>query len=336
MNSVIFFSLSVCLAVATTAFAEPEMVFHAPHNPAGIVPVKSLNIPSIDFAKYRAEADKGTPSSGPTFTVVYQDVLDNTNAGFDDPTLGAARRAVVDEVTAYLSTVIKDTGNCDIYFQLSENADNGFLGFAGTNYFLTSSFQGGLAFEHITTGVDPSPTNPDITGQINFFYPYNLNTATATSGGNYDLFSVLLHEVTHGLGILSAASATGASRIGPGTYTTLDQLAFSSGGVRIWNDSQTYSGISLTGGNNTIQFRGTGTNTVFGQFPPLFTPATFANASSISHWQLAAPIPGNAVMRPEIAQNVDNRIYQPFEIAALGDLGYTISSSNADWVLYNY
>lgn len=325
------------LSIGSALSAEPEMVFFAPHNPAGPVLVTEANTPKVDFNKLRAESGKGTSASGPTFTVAYQDVINGTGAGFDDPTLGAARRAVVDSVTAYLGTVISDTGNCDLYFQLSDNADNGFLGFAGTNYFVVpNSFQPGLAYAHITSGVDPSPANPDISSRINFFYTYNLNPSVPTSGGNYDFFSVLLHEITHGLGIISATDAGGNSVISSGVYTTFDEIAFSAGGIRVWNSSATYSGASLTAGNNTIQFRGSGATTALGVFPPLHTPGTFSAASSVSHWQLTSPIPGNAVMRPSIATNVDNRVYQPFEISALGDLGYTVSSSAKEWRLFDY
>lgn len=336
-NLGILFCATLIGTSAVTFAAEPEAIFFAPHSGQNGVPVSSLNIPKIDFSKLRQSSDK-LASTGPTFTIVYQDVLSDTNAGFDDPTLGAARRAVVTEVTNYLKTVIFDQGNCDIYFQTSLNANNGFLGFAGTSFFTSSTFQPGFAFSHITTGVDPSGSNPDISAQINFFYPFNLNTSAATTGGNYDLHSVLLHEFTHGLGILSGISQSGASQISSGIYSKFDEQVTANNGVRVISNLGVYSGASVVAGDNTIQFRGAGTNTVLGFFPPLYTPGAFVAASSMSHWQLNSPIPVQAVMRPSLTPNTDNRAYQPFEIKALGDLGYAITapSSTKAWDVYTY
>ncbi|MEM6314666.1 MAG: hypothetical protein AAF743_11285, partial [Planctomycetota bacterium] len=91
-----------------------------------------------------------------TFNVTYDDVTTDTNFGFDDPTQGAARRATVDRVTAYLSTVIDGRGSANLNFRVSENNPNSntLASFgptqaanAGQQY-----FNNGLAYHRIRLG----------------------------------------------------------------------------------------------------------------------------------------------------------------------------------------
>ena len=327
---------ATAFGMLSTAALAQEVVFFAPHSPKGPEAATDLAKLGVNFEKLRAAGAKGTP--GPTFTVVYADVVNNTDAGFDDPTLGPARQQVVNQVLQYIGSLLDETGNCDVFFRPSLNVNNGFLGFAGTNYFLTpNSFQGGLAFQHLTTGVDPLSGTADIEAEINFFFNYNLNPAVPSATNQFDLYSVLLHEFTHGLGIISLSTSTGGSRISPtNVYTTFDQLMFSSSGTPVWNSSTVFSGISLTQGENFVQFRGANTASAFGGFPPIHTPTTYVLGTSMSHWQLNSPIPAQAVMRPALANGVDNREYLEFEKQALSDLGYdlVIPSNASHWNLY--
>jgi hypothetical protein len=321
--------------LSSVAMAQ-EVVFFAPHSPKGPEAATDVAKLGVNFEKLRSSQAKGTP--GPTFTVAYADVINDTNAGFDDPTLGPARRQVVNEVLLYIGSLLDETGNCDVFFRPSLNVNNGFLGFAGTAYpIVANSFQPGLAFEHITTGVDPVPGTADIEAEINFFFNYNLNPAVPSATNQFDLFSVLLHEITHGLGISSGSNASGGSRIdASGVFTTFDQLMFSNTGNPLWNSGATFSGFPLNQGENFVQFRGSNATATFGAFPPIHTPTTFASGTSMSHWQLNSPIPSSTVMRPSLANGVDNRQYQEFEKQALADLGYdlVIPSNASHWNLY--
>ena len=60
-------------------------------------------------------------------------------------------------------------------------------------------------------------------------------------------------------------------------------------------------------------------------------PVLAQPGSSISHWQLG--IPGGAVMFPSFANGTENRTFAAWEVAALQDLGYSVTAVG-DWDLY--
>lgn len=59
---------------------------------------------------------EGAKSPGILFRVWFYDVLNHTNIGFDDPGLGAQRRACVGRVLDYLNSIFNESGTCDISF----------------------------------------------------------------------------------------------------------------------------------------------------------------------------------------------------------------------------
>jgi hypothetical protein len=260
-------------------------------------------------------------------TVTYLDT--GTGFGFDDPTLGAARKATIDAVLQYIGTVITNPGALDVEFQVSTNTGTGFLAFAGPFYpTSTPGFFPGTAFEHITTGIDPDNAIPDIRVTVNFGYPWN-SEVDNPGPGEYDLFSVMLHELTHGLGILSNTNSTGASAVSggnPGVFTTFDDLLQTGNGKDLWTTGGTFNGTAsdLTGGDAGVFYSGANAVQTYGSKPPIYTPAAFAQGSSISHW--ATSIAGGAVMVPSISIGTKKRIYAQVESATFKDLGYQVSA----------
>jgi len=317
-----------CLAVGAQAEVP---TFYFPHANK-VVPGDKL----ASYGKNLPVSKTLKAPGGITWNITY---VDGAGVGFNDATFGAARKATLDAVLVYIDSVLGETGTCDIEVDASEFGGDGFLAAAGTSFFGSPTYQGGTALTHITTGTDPNPGGPEISMVVDFGYPWHLGTGPIPgSPTQFDLFSVLLHEITHGLGILSLTNdGTGASQI-PGVYTKWDELLYqTSNNTRVWNAGGTYQASSLTGGNNTIDFRGAAAAAIFGTSPyaPIYTPGPFEGGSSVSHWQLVAPISSDAVMRPAITNNVENRTYEPFEIGALQDLGYDLEASSLPaWMQY--
>ena len=264
---------------------------------------------------------------GATYNITYLDVVNTTGYGFDDPTDGATRRATFDSVVAYIDTIIGDSGTADIQVQTSESDASGFLAAAGPFFFNgPDGFQNGTAFTHLSTGADPSGAIPDMVVTVDFGYTWNSGLG-APAGGEFDLFSVLLHEVTHGLGILSLADADGGSKINEnnpgvsGVFSVLDSYLERGGGAKV---------LYLAGGvinadavditSDDIVFTGPLTSGTYGSDPAIYAPNPYQSGSSISHWDLSAS--PTAVMVPSIAAGAEKRTYDSYEISALYDLGY--------------
>lgn len=138
---------------------------------------------------------------------------------------------------------------------------------------------------------------------------FNLNYPTAPTGSEYDLYSVLLHEFTHILGI------------NYGDYKFMDLLR--AGGTPL-NASGVFScafnpnyGTMSTSGCSNVSCVGNYVN------DPIYAPNPFENGSSLSHFPDVCGTPlGNNVMNPGISMGQQKRFYHQREVNALQDLGY--------------
>ncbi len=269
-------------------------------------------------------------AGGIAFNVSYEDVTLHNGIGFDDATNGAARRARVGEIFTYLNSVLNHTGVCDVKFTVSDNAGgggSGVLATGGTYYMQTAGFVNGFAFDHITTGVDPYGSMPDIHVVVHFGWPWYQGTGTPSSS-QIDLKSVLLHEVTHGLGICSLTNANGTSAIFSGAYAKWDDLLETGNGKDLFGGNPpAFLGFAsdLTGGDNGVRFKGANAMSVYGSKPPIYAPSPWQGGSSIAHWNSGTT--GNPVMEPSIGNGEVVRAYPPFEIGAMKDIGYSVVSA---------
>lgn len=162
------------------------------------------------------------------FRLYYEDLLQSNNDGFAHSTLGAKRRQTLCAVLNYVQSVydfnLIPTGDyIDLYVMWSYAPTNpapsgtGFLAVAGpffspgSGYGNTAGFYGGNMFDHVTTGTDPQPGQYDGVLQVNFdkvtpsfqIASYWDDYTNTTSTCVWDLYSVLLHEVTHIMGWFS-------------------------------------------------------------------------------------------------------------------------------------
>ena len=259
---------------------------------------------------------------GPTFTVAYQDVISHTGVGFDGPQ-GAQWQARISEILSYLGTLLNETGSCDVLFAVSPPGGSGELAHGGTSFWVTPGFTNGFAFDHISTGVSPSPGSADV--NVTVYYQWNWYSGTGTTPGNQvDFTSVLLHEVTHGLGLFTLVTQTGASAAGVYLQTQWDNLLETGNGKKLYNSSAHFMGFpsDLTGGDGGICFTGTNTVAVYGLKPPVYAPPSWQEGSSISHWD--SSIVGGAVMEPAISDGEMHRTYAQVDCKALKDIGYMV------------
>jgi cysteine-rich repeat protein len=263
--------------------------------------------------------------AGP-FTLVYEDVEEGTGVGFDDPELGEARRETLWAVLDYLGSVLDVPGQAELLVRASQTDGTGPLASAGPLLIPESGFQGGLVFEHLVTGVDPLPNRADGTISVDFGFLWNSGT-DSPAPDEHDLFTTLLHEVTHALGFLSIVASDGRSAVfnsgDTGLFSIYDSLlileatetpVFLSGGE-----------INATGDDfvdGDLVFAGERARDALGFYPRVFTPEPFFEGSSIGHWSMRNGF--DSVMLPALGRGIERRAYTDWELQALADIGYDV------------
>jgi hypothetical protein len=140
------------------------------------------------------------------------------------------------------------------------------------------------ALANALAGKDLDKANPEIVIQVNSAAPWNTRGDGSPTGSEYDLQSVFLHEIGHGLGFLSNDAYDPFFGLGSlDQPTPFDAYLQTSDGRRL-ADLPTPSkelGVALTtslvwSGANAIKANG-------GVKPKMYTPARYESGSSTSH-----------------------------------------------------
>ncbi|MFG0264094.1 MAG: hypothetical protein ACF8AM_02955 [Rhodopirellula sp. JB055] len=271
-----------------------------------------------------------TSDAAITWNLTYEDIDNNTGNGFDDVASGAARRSVFEAALDYVSDVLNENGSVNLTIRQSLTSGTGALASAGSSYFFGGGFQQGLVQQNILN-VSPGNTISGSHGSARFDFGYSWNESLAAPAtGEFDLFSVSLHENTHAIGFASLTNADGTSPIGPSpatdnTYSNFDQYLRLDDGTELFNASGEFIGDASDLTSNSVVFDGT--NAVAangGSLVEIYSPATFNDGSSMSHI-----VSANSVMQYSIAPNVLRRTYSDIEIGILQDIGYVNASATA-------
>ncbi len=195
------------------------------------------------------------------------------------------------------------------------------------------------------------------------------NLANNPPAGAYDLYSVILHEITHALGFASLINQNGTSKLDSGYnyFTRYDRFLRSNSGVPLlvntgacstmynyaFNASDPnlttaalHPGCTLSGNVNTT---GTADQTVcsnalkfYGSAytVPVYTPTCFEKPSSFEHFedQCVPPNINNAyfAMAETSVMGANKRYLKPEERSVLCDLGYNVNTTFGNAARLNY
>lgn len=289
-----------------------------------------------------------------TWNFTYQDVVQNNGIGFADPTVdpgqtlsrGQLRQDSITAATVYLNTILDGRGTINAGFDTSLQTGSGFLAAYGPSYsspnFSTGQFNNGQMYRAGRAG---NVSGNAGSGQFNFGYGWNYAGQNgAPSGSRYDMVTVAIHEITHGLGFLSLTNPNGSSEFGggpnsPATYSGFDRFLQRGNGPlnstsRLFNTDITNAGYgSFTGNASTLTnnndpttglfFGGAFAREVYGGAVPLYAPNSYQSGSSTSHVN-----DSTAVMNPFVGANQVKR-YRPYEIAMMMDIGWNVYNWNA-------
>ena len=263
----------------------------------------------------------GSARADITWNITYADVTNNSNFGFDDPTLGTTRQETITAVTDYINSVIDADGTIDLLIQPSNNVGDFTtpLAFAGSQYswFVgDTGFVDGWVQRHATTGVDPSGnTQPDGSAQFDFGYTWN-SDLSAPAFEEFDLFSVALHEFTHALGFASVINPDGSSGLDTDLYSTFDSFLRDAAGNPLIDEFGNFIANTAVLTSGAVFFE-----TLTGQMIELYAPDPWEPGSSISHVDL-----DDSVMSFAIANGETQRAYSADELAMLGTMGFAVAA----------
>ena len=198
------------------------------------------------------------------------------------------------------------------------------------------------------TGTELNPGQFDVDLYLNSSINWYTDTVGTVPAGQYDLVSIVLHELCHGLGFVSLAKKSGtvgslgllqASGFAPLVtsfpWPNLDTLPgifdhylLNALGQPLDTFANPSSALGAQLTSNNVYFSGPSAVSANGNINPrMYAPATFSLGSSILHLNEATYPVGNIneLMTPNAAPGSSNHNPGPICIGILQDIGWTIN-----------
>lgn len=217
------------------------------------------------------------------------------------------------------------------------------LGYGGA--YLARNFPGAphpdtwyvMALANAFSGIDRNGASPEIYTTYNRNFSWYFGTDGSTPTGQYDFLSVVLHEITHGLGFMGSMRVNSGQGSWGGTITPLtpniyDRFAEDGAGNSLINTA-VYPNPSTTLGNalrsNNVWFDGPYANAANGGGRvKLYAPATWAQGSSYAHLDYATYAGTiNALMVYAISSGTSIHDPGPVTRGLLNDVGWALTAA---------
>ncbi|MEO0471925.1 MAG: T9SS type A sorting domain-containing protein [Bacteroidota bacterium] len=193
-----------------------------------------------------------------------------------------------------------------------------------------------IALAEAIAGVDIPRFNGDNTDiRINFNSTVNwyFGTDGNPASDQFDLITVAMHELGHGLGMTSSAEeVNGEGELGNSGIPIIYDLFLQNNLQNPIFDPVNFPSPSAAllnafTGNNLFWGGANAANALNGEFPKLFAPGTFNRGSSISHLDETTFAAGdtNSLMTPQLAPGEAIQVPGPATVGIMQDIGWPVS-----------
>lgn len=294
----------------------------APNNTGKVKSILFASTLAFGFASQPAEAAL-------SFTFNYL----SPGQGFDDPTLGTARKTALNEAADLLGAYFSNYTANLTYDVISYSIDTPTLASAGSSMFVVpGSFQQTAVQTKILSNgaTDINGANADGSIDWNFFEAWGLTDNISNS--EFDFKSVAIHELLHSFGFSGNGHADGSGLVGntPGTADTwsifdqfltdaAEETLVSPGGI-----FDTAKLAALTGGSGSVLFSGNNAKAANGGLGVnMYAPSSYDEGSSISHLDDDTAAFSQMIMTSSVSAGLKTRELSAIEVGILKDIGYT-------------
>lgn len=293
----------------------------------------------------------GLQAQGTSFTVDYLENESNVYGDYCTAWSPAARAAFQYAVDLWAAEV-----QSPIPIEVEacwSNLGSGILGSAGPTGLYRDVGGGALpgtwypvALANVLAGRDLNGTEAEISVTLNsFFSAWYLGTDGDVPGGSYDMSSVVLHEVCHGLGLIGSmtvSSGLGGWGLGSSYPLILDRYLENGSEQALLNTGLFLNPSAALGD----QLRGQGGGVYLdaaharaangGGRVPLYAPSTWEPGSSIYHVSETYNSTLNALMTKSIASGEVTHDPGPVVRGILEDLGWAVTGALPDLSVTGY
>ena len=186
-----------------------------------------------------------------------------------------------------------------------------------------------IALANARAGTDLDTAHVDISSSFNSaFSNWYLGTDGNPSASQYDLETIVLHELAHGLGFIGSMDVNG----GTGTYGinglpfVFDQFAVNGANQSLLGFGNGTSALAAQLQSGSVFFHGANADAADGgPDPELYAPNPWEGGSSFSHLDESVfpPSNPNALMTPIFVMHEVHHAPGPIVLGAFADMGWT-------------
>ncbi len=272
------------------------------------------------------------------FKAYFEDVVLNTNVGFDDPSYGDGRREEACQVLEDISELLMIDNTAvtpDILFSRGDQDLNPGALAGASSYFgyYAAGPDNGSLHKHIISRQDPTPGSGNFDAfvitnwsGINWSIDSNLNQNT------YDFYTVMWHEMMHALGFRTLLPAVISQTGVEHRHGTFDHHTYKDESLQNRFITAITNLLNVPVGapspwfiTNQVVYRGVKNilNATPDGIRPIYSPTSWQQGSSLSHFDMSRSGGEEYVMHQSITTNTEREIHE-HELEVLCHLGYQV------------